>query len=88
MKEYPTYANTGADYTKSDQYTQKCYGKPVDLVKHDSILDQINVLQKFLKSKDAPLIVKFYVENPKIGYQQIMLGIKEPLILVIGRILC
>ena len=30
MKQYPTYANTGADYTKSDQYTQKCYGKPVD----------------------------------------------------------
>ena len=22
MKQYPTYANTGADYTKSDQYTQ------------------------------------------------------------------
>ena len=30
MKQYPNYANNEKDYKKSDQYTQKCYGKPVD----------------------------------------------------------
>ena len=65
MKQYPTYANTGADYTKSDQYTQKCYGKPVDPCETRFNPRPNKCATKIFKEQGCTSDGKYYVENPK-----------------------
>ena len=65
MKQYPTYANTGSDYTKSDQYTQKCYGRPVDACESRFNPRPTKCATRIFKQQGCTSDGKFYVENPK-----------------------
>ena len=63
MKQYPTYANTGKDYKKSDQYTQKCYGKPVDPCETRFNPRPIKCSTKIFKEQGCDTSGKYYPEN-------------------------
>ena len=63
MKQYPTYANEGTNYEESDQYTQKCYGKPVDPCESRFNPRPMKCSTKIFKDQGCNSRGKYYPEN-------------------------
>ena len=63
MKQYPNYANNEKDYKKSDQYTQKCYGKPVDPCETRFNPRPTKCSTKIFKQQGCKETGKYYPDN-------------------------